>query len=118
MTSEDSNLHKVFMKDETVQYLTADELNALDPELWHAQECPQPQSTPPSNKDLTRLTADEEDEQQAAKEASLIPKLTPEFLATLKEAVECVGWGVDMIETIYLTEQLYSLGGLPRPIFE
>ena len=33
------------------------------------------------------------------KTKKLIPRLTPQFLETLKEAVQCCGWEVDFIES-------------------
>ena len=41
--------------------------------------------------------------------------LTPEFLSTLHTAVECCGWSVDMIETMYFCDWCYNKAGQPEP---
>jgi hypothetical protein len=49
------------------------------------------------------------------RKAQLLPKLTPEFLATLAEAVRVVGWEVDAHETTSLVKVLHDYVGSPRP---
>jgi hypothetical protein len=48
----------------------------------------------------------------AEKKAALVPLLTPEFLATLREAVRVIGWNVDAVESIDFAEQVHDLAGV------
>jgi hypothetical protein len=45
------------------------------------------------------------------REAALIPLLTPEFLATLREAVRVIGWSVDAVESAAFAEALHQRAG-------
>ena len=44
--------------------------------------------------------------------------LTPEFLSTLHTAVECCGWGVDMIESMNFCDWCYNMAGQPEPEYD
>lgn len=46
---------------------------------------------------------------------ALKPKLTPEFLAVLTEAVEVVGWSVDFWESASFVEEVYGYAGIECP---
>lgn len=47
--------------------------------------------------------------------AQLQPALTPEFLATLKEAAKVVGWSVDYIEVQQFVKEVHELANVPPP---
>lgn len=47
------------------------------------------------------------------REAALIPLLTPEFLATLLEAVRVIGWSVDAVAVLDFAEEVHRLAGAP-----
>ena len=44
--------------------------------------------------------------------------LTPEFLSTLHSAVECCGWGVDMIESMKFCDWCYNMAGQQSPDYD
>ena len=46
----------------------------------------------------------------------LIPKLTPEFLDTLKEAGKVIGWGVDYVEIKQFIVEIFNLAGKDDPV--
>jgi hypothetical protein len=48
-------------------------------------------------------------------EQELKQLLTPEFLETLKVAVECCGWDCDMVETTNFCDWCHNLAGMPYP---
>lgn len=48
-------------------------------------------------------------------EDALRPKLTPEFLAVLREAIRTYGWWGDMVETAMFGEWCYLIAGVERP---
>ena len=49
------------------------------------------------------------------KKQELKELLTPEFLSTLHTAVECCGWGRDMIESMNFCDWCYNMAGQPEP---
>lgn len=55
------------------------------------------------------------DERLAAAESALRPRLTPEFLSALVQAVETCGWAVDANETVCFVKYLFSLAEQPMP---
>jgi hypothetical protein len=44
--------------------------------------------------------------------------LTPEFLSTLLNAVECCNWDVDMIETMAFCNWCYRAAGQEPPLYD
>jgi hypothetical protein len=46
------------------------------------------------------------------RERALAPRLTPEFLETLREAVRVVGWSVDAVESISFVEKVHEMAGV------
>ena len=44
--------------------------------------------------------------------------LTPEFLSTLHSAVECCGWGQDMVETVEFCSWCYDVAGQQPPEYD
>ena len=52
------------------------------------------------------------------KKQELKELLTPEFLSTLNTAVECCGWGRDMIESMNFCDWCYNVAGLPEPEYD
>jgi len=52
------------------------------------------------------------------KKQELKELLTPEFLSTLHAAVECCGWGVDMIESMNFCDWCYNMAGQPEPEYD
>jgi len=52
------------------------------------------------------------------KKQELKELLTPEFLSTLHTAVECCGWGADMIESMNFCDWCYNMAGQPEPEYD
>lgn len=48
-------------------------------------------------------------------EAALRARLTPEFLATLRESMLVLGWSRDLVELAMFEEDLHRLLGKPAP---
>lgn len=44
--------------------------------------------------------------------------LTPEFLSTLHNAVECCNWNVDMVETMKFCDWCYKVAGQLLPEYD
>jgi hypothetical protein len=65
-----------------------------------------------AHKFIAGITYVGEDPKRAAAQLALRPRLTTEFLETLREAVEVVGWSHDMVETVALYEGLCQDAGV------
>jgi hypothetical protein len=61
------------------------------------------------------MTDSEYEKLHSDRKDALRPKLTPEFLAVLREAIRVYGYAGDWIATVDLGQWCYYLAGVPEP---
>jgi hypothetical protein len=67
---------------------------------------------------MTDMDSSEDDLQEGQAKASLKPKLNPEFMQVLKEAITVCGWSCDLVETASFWEWCSDVAGIEKTRIE